>query len=386
MTYIDQEIDLVAEEFPEELAPIASRSERMRSAIILALAYLVSVALALALSAALIAFTKHSPHDAFEAMYNGSLKTKGAWGRTLEQASPLLLVALGSVIANRAGVFNIGQEGQMLIGAMAASIVALKVHGPGPLMLVLTLIAAFLGGALWSGIAALLKMWRDLDVVITTLLLIFISSQVVQYAVTRTWFLQQHNGTGIAAPQSDVVPKGVHMPIFGAAPGFYLQSGLILGLVLAGIVAWLLARTRWGFRIKLLGHNPVAARHAGVNVVTVAAAALLISGGFAGLAGGVSLTSTVYSLQPTLSNNIGWTGLLVALIARGKPITVIGVALFFGALRAGGGFLATTGIPKYLVDIIEAFLVLSTLFPPMFTTWLDRRRAARAQLPVTAAR
>jgi general nucleoside transport system permease protein len=382
MTYIDQEIDLVTEEIPVEDAPIAPRSERVRRALILVLAYAVSVAFALVLSAALIVFTKHSPHDAFEAMFNGSLKTKGAWGRTLEQASPLLLVALGAVISDRAGVFNIGQEGQMLIGAMAGTIVALKVHGPGPLMIVLVLVASFLGGAFWSGIAAGLKVWRNLDVVITTLLLIFISTQVVQFSVTRTWFLQQHNGAGIAAPQSDFVPSSVHMPIFGAAPGFYLQSGLVIGLVLAAIIAWLLARTRWGFRVKLLGHNPVAARHAGVNVVTVAAAALLVSGGLAGLAGGISLTSTVYTLQPTLSNNIGWTGLLVALIARDKPVAVVGVALFFGALRAGGGFLATTGIPKYLVDIIEAFLVLSTLFPPLFTSWLERRRVARAQLLV----
>jgi simple sugar transport system permease protein len=382
MTYIDQEIDLVTEAIPAEDAPIAPRSARTRRALILVLAYAVSVAFALALSAALIVFTKHSPHDAFEAMFNGALKTKGAWGRTLEQASPLLLVALGAVISDRAGVFNIGQEGQMLIGAMAGTIVALKVHGPGPLMIVLVLVASFLGGALWSGIAAGLKVWRNLDVVITTLLLIFISTQVVQFSVTRTWFLQQHNSAGIAAPQSDFVPSSVHMPIFGAAPGFYLQSGLVIGLVLAAIIAWLLARTRWGFRVKLLGHNPVAARHAGVNVVTVAAAALLVSGGLAGLAGGISLTSTVYTLQPTLSNNIGWTGLLVALIARDKPVAVVGVALFFGALRAGGGFLATTGIPKYLVDIIEAFLVLSTLFPPLFTSWLERRRVARAQLLV----
>jgi simple sugar transport system permease protein len=378
MTYVDQEFNLTTEFEPEEDAPIPPREIRYRNAIILVIAYTISIAIALAASALLIAATKHSPHDAFEAMFTGALKTRGAWGRTLEQASPLLLVAIGSVVANRAGVFNIGQEGQLLIGAMAGVIVALHMPGPHPLVIVLTLIAAFAGGALWSGIAAGLKAWRGVNVVITTLLLIFIAGELVQFAVTREWFLQQTNNLGIASPQSDVLSPGVRLPRFGSPPGFYLQSGLLFGVGLTILVAWLLARTRWGFRLKMLGHNPNAARHAGVSVVAVGSAALLISGGFAGLAGGVMLTSTVFSLQPSMANNIGWEGLLVALVARNRPVAVFFVAIFFGALRAGGGFLATTGIPKYLVDIIQAFLVFSTLFPPMFMSWLERRRVARS--------
>jgi simple sugar transport system permease protein len=98
------------------------------------------------------------------------------------------------------------------------------------------------------------------------------------------------------------------------------------------------------------------------------------------------LTSTVFSLQPSLANNIGWEGLLVALVARNRPIAVIFVAIFFGALRAGGGFLATTGVPKYMVQVIQAFLVLSTLFPPMFLAWRAGRRVARAGPELSAAR
>jgi simple sugar transport system permease protein len=268
---------------------------------------------------------------------------------------------------------------------MAGSIVALKLGGPTWLIVPLVLVAAFIGGALWAGIAAVLKIWRNVDVVITTLLLIFIAVQLVQFAVTRQWFLQQQQNTGIAAPQSDRFPD-IHMPRFGSPPRFYLQSGLILGLALALGLAWLLSRSRWGFRLKMLGLNPNAARRAGVSVVAVGGGALLLSGGFAGLAGGVVLTSTVFSLQPSLANNIGWEGLLVALVARNRPIAVIFVAIFFGALRAGGGFLATTGVPKYMVQVIQAFLVLSTLFPPMFLAWRAGRRVARAGPELSAAR
>jgi len=381
MTFIDQQVDITTDFEPEEDAPIPTREIRYRRAILLVVAYAVSIAVALGLSAILIAATNHSPHDAFEALYTGSLKTRGAWGRTIEQAGPLLLVALGSVIANRAGVFNIGQEGQVLIGAFAGTLVALKVPGPHHLILDLTMIAAFAGGAAWAGIAAGLNIWRGLNVVITTLLLIFIAQEFVQFAVTRAWFLQQSNALGIASPQSDIIAPGLHMPVIGSPPKFYLQSGFLVALGFTIIVAFLLARTRWGFRLKMLGHNPNAARHAGVSVVAVGGAALLISGGFAGLGGGVLLTSTVFSLQPALANNVGWEGLLVALVARNRPVAVVFVALFFGALRAGGGFLTTTGVPSYLVDVIQAFMVLATLFPPMFMSWLDRRRVRRAAAP-----
>ncbi len=385
MTSVDEEVDVIVPAYADERTLWSGGRLDWGDVVVMVLAYAVSVAVALGLSAALISLTHHSPHDAFIAMRDGAFWSKGAWGRTLEQASPLLIVALGSVIANRAGVFNIGQEGQLLIGAMAGSIVALKVGGPAGLIVPLVLVAAFIGGAIWAGIAAVLKIWRNVDVVITTLLLIFIAQQLVQFAVTRAWFLQQQENLGVAAPQSDRFPE-IHLPRFGSPPKFYLQSGLLIGIVLAIALAWLLARSRWGFRLKMLGHNPNAARRAGVSVVAVGGGALLLSGGFAGLAGGVVLTSTVFSLQPTLANNVGWEGLLVALVARNRPIAVIFVAIFFGALRAGGGFLATTGVPKYMVQVIQAFLVLSTLFPPMFMAWRANRRVARAGPELSAER
>jgi simple sugar transport system permease protein len=348
--------------------------------------YIVSALVAVGLSAILLAVTHYSPVAAIKAVYTGALGSPVAWGRTLEQTAPLLIVAVGSIVSNRAGVFNIGQEGQVLIGAMTAALVALKVPGPSPLIMAFVFVAAFAGGAIWAGIAAALKLWRNVDVIISTLLLIFIAQQVVQLAVTRAWFLQQHVGSGIASPQSDYIPNDLRPPQFGSQPHFYLQTGLLIALGLTAVFGWLIFRTRWGFRLRMLGLNPNAARRAGVSFAAVGGGALLISGGLAGVAGGVTLTSTVFTLQPTISNNIGWNGLLIALVAQNRPDAAILVALFFGALQAGGGFLATTGVPGYLVNIVQALFVLSALFPPMFLSWLDRRREARSRpaLPESA--
>jgi len=126
----------------------------------------------------------------------------------------------------------------------------------------------------------------------------------------------------------------------------------------------LLARSRWGFHLRVLGLNPVAARRAGINAAVLGGAAIVISGAFAGLAGGVVLTSTAYRLTPTISDNIGWSGLLVALVARSDCGAAVATALLFGAAEAGGSFLSTAGIPTDLVPIVQALVVLGVVLPP----------------------
>jgi simple sugar transport system permease protein len=139
-----------------------------------------------------------------------------------------------------------------------------------------------------------------------------------------------------------------------------------------------MTRTRWGFRLKMLGLNPTTARHAGVKVGLLGGLALATSGALAGLAGAMLLTSPVgtHRLQPGMSLNIGWDGLLVALVARNNPLLSIPVAVLFGVLRAGGGFLAATGVPNFLVDVVKALLVLAFVAPPVVVAMLRRRRAA----------
>jgi general nucleoside transport system permease protein len=346
------------------------------SLVVSVLLYVVSFAVVLGLAALIVAVTGHSPSGVFTDMYKGSLKDWGSIGYTLDQATPLLIVALGTIICVRAGHFNIGQEGQLTIGAMTGALVGLKVGGPGPLLLVLTLLAAAAGGALWAGIAALLRMWRGIDVVISSLLLIFVANQVLEYSVNATWLLREHNSQTTVA-QSDLLSSHRRLPRFGHYPHLNFTSGLLLALALTAILVVALGRTRWGFRLRLLGMNPTVAQRAGVSAALVGGMAIVLSGAFAGLAGGVMLTGQVYRVAPGFANNVGFDGLLVALIARNNPAAAVPVSIFFGIIVAGGGFLATSNVPADLVNIVQALLVLAAVFPPALIE-LRRYRRNRA--------
>jgi ABC-type uncharacterized transport system permease subunit len=317
---------------------------------------------ALALSAALVAVTGGSPAAALRALYQGSLADPAAWSATLLYTAPLLLVATGACVSARSGLFNIGQEGQVLVGALAGAWAGLRLAVGGPLLLACVLVCAALAGGAWAGLSALMHRWRGVDVVVSTLLMTFVAQQVVAFAATTPWLLRESRvGDAAVSAQSNKLPAGALLGSFGEYPDLVVNGGLILAVVATALVAVALDRTRWGFRLTMLGHNEVAARHAGVRVARLGGMALAVSGGLAGLAGAVLLTSPVGAnrLQPGMSVSIGWDGLLVALVARNRPLLALPVALLFGALRAGGGFLAATGVPPYLVDVVKALLVLA---------------------------
>jgi ABC-type uncharacterized transport system permease subunit len=326
--------------------------------------YLASLGVALALSGLLVQLSGFSAVDTVKALYEGSLQTGGSLGQTLDEATPLLLVAIGSIICAQAGIFNIGQEGQLIIGAMAATWVALYVPGPGVLVLVLSLVAAAGGGAVWAGIAGVLYYRRRVDVVICTLLLVFLAQQLVAFALGRSYLLQETARPGqTVLPQSDLLPENERLPRLGSYPDFNVGTGVFIALAAAFLVGVVLRYGRWGFHLRVLGLSPAVARRSGVRAALLGTMAVVLSGAFAGLAGGVMLTGDAYRLQEGLSDDVGWQGLLVALVARNQPAVAVPVALFFGALRAGGGFLAATGVPRYLVSIVTALLVLAAVFP-----------------------
>ncbi|MFI6586959.1 ABC transporter permease [Embleya sp. NPDC050493] len=370
---------LISERAPAVAAPPAGPRRRLRIADPRTpLLYAASLSTALVLAGLLIALVGQSPWDAASAMYDGSLADGAAIGQSIDQAAPLLLVAIGSVIAARAGIFNIGQEGQLLVGAAVGAAIALFTPGPGPLVLMLALLGAAVGGALWAAIAALLFYWRGVAVVISTLLLIFVANQAVSYAVNSPSLLREKAVAGqVTTSQTDMLAESVWLPRIGEYPDFNIGAGIFIALVLAVGTSVVLVRSRLGFRVRMLGLNPKAAHRAGVGAVLIGGGALLASGAFAGLAGGVMLTGSGHRMQDGFADNVGFDGLLVALVARDKPMLAVPVALFFGALRAGGGFLSATGVPRYIVAVVTALLVLATVFPAAYAE-VRRRRTAGA--------
>lgn len=338
--------------------------------------YVAAFAVALVLSGTLVIVTGGSALDVFQALWDGSVNGWTSFGLTIDESVPVLVVALGVIVATRAGIVNIGPEGQLLIGGLAGAAAAIKLPVPDWMLVPATLICAALGGALWAGIAAVLQYKSKVDVVISTLLLNLVAVQVVSFAVGRSYLLQEQTDGSFAAPQSDQIPSAARLPIIGTQGSLRFSTGVFIAIALLVVVGVLVTRSRWGFRLRMLGLNAEAAHRVGIRAAIVGGGALIVSGATAGLAGGIVLSDRVFRIQSGFSNNLGYNGLLVALIARRNPWAAVPAALLFGVLRAGGGFVSTTGVPRYVVDIMQALIVLAALFPPLLEE-IRVRRAAR---------
>lgn len=334
--------------------------------------YALSITCALALSAVLIAITGGPWQKVLSAFLDGSIRRPGRWGITLTEAAPLLIVALGAIISARAGLVNIGQEGQLTVGAACAMLVGS--HTSGPLALLAVLAAGVAGGALWAGIAALLRYWRRVPEVISTLLLVFVAGQATGYLLTRSFLLLQTDGSGARLQTSKQLTAGTRI---GAITlfGNRIPWSVAVAVILAVVVSVALHRTRFGFRLRVLGSNPRTAQRIGVPIVVAGASALMLGGALAGLAGGAMLAAGAanYRFTPGFANNVGWQGLLVALVARNRPLACIPVAMVFAMLRTGSSFLAATGVARSIVEVVRALLVLALLLPPAALEWNKRR-------------
>lgn len=354
---------------------------RAREASVVAGLYIASVAVALIASATLVAITGGSSLEVFSALLDGSLRAPGRWGDTLGVAVPLVFVGLGTVIGGRAGLINIGQEGQLTFGAAVAMFAGINLPGPGGLALVLMLLVGLAAGAFWSGIAGVLLYWRRVPEVLTTLLLVTVAAQVVGFALQRPWLLlapiEGRSSRNIVSEQLDATRRIGRIELFGNE--FPISALFALGFVV--LVALVLGRTVWGFRLRMLGRNPRTAQRAGVSEWRYGMIGLMLSGGFAGLAGSVMVAGGDfgnYRLVPGFAVNIGFDGLLVALVARQRPVLVVPLALVFACLRTGSGFLAATGVEREITQIVQSLLVLALLVPPAILFIRERRRALAA--------
>lgn len=338
--------------------------------------YVLSIGTALLISAALVAATGGSPSAVLSALLNGSLGSPGAWGVTLTTMAPLLIVATGTIIATRAGLVNIGQEGQVLLGAVFAAYFATRLPGPGPVVLVLSFFAAAIGGGLWAGIAAWMRVKRSVPEVLSTLLLVFISFPLALLGLRHRSLLLDRDDTRINHVNSgDQIPEDTLLPdlhLFGND----IDSGIFLGVVLAVALSWLLNRTLLGFRVRMLGLNPRTAQRFGVASDRYLAGCLVASGAFAGVAGAVLLHGGASGDRVTggMSNNFGWDGLLVALLARDKISRVVPMAFVFAMLRTGSSFLASTGVDRKMTNVVQALLVLALLLPAAIAAMQSRRK------------
>jgi general nucleoside transport system permease protein len=336
------------------------------SALALLVAFLVS-ALVIALAGA-------NPAVALRALAAGAFGSTDGWSEVGVRTCPLLLTGLGVAIAFRAAIWNIGAEGQLLVGAVAVAWLGTHTGAlPGWLATPLVLAAAALGGALWATIAGVLKAARGVDEVISTIVLNFIAIGLVGYAVHGPLMEAAAN-----YPQSDAVAVAARLPRL--VSGYRVHAGLLIALAAAGFAELLLFRTVLGFSMRAAGLNPVAARLAGLRVTRALLGALAISGALAGLAGGIEVSAVTFRVYDQFSPGYGFTAIAVALLGRLHPAGVILAAVFFAALDVGSAAMQrSAGVSSVLVSIVQATVIFS-LIAVEAQTW-QRRRAGRPQGP-----
>lgn len=360
-------------------SPSRRRILRLSELVVL---YVACVSAALVLSALLVAVTGGSWRAVFAALLDGSVRNPGRWGTTIGVFAPLLLVALGTIVNVKAGLINIGQEGQLLIGGAFAAFVLIHLDIPGALLLVVSTLVGIAAGAIWASVAAGLRYWRNVPEVLTSLLLVLVASQVVGYGFRFDSLLLEplSEGRSLQVQQTPLVPDGARLErvtIFGNE----FPISAFVAVALAGVIAFLVTHTVWGLRLRALGRNPRVAHRAGVSAARFGMGSMLVSGALAGLAGAFMLTGGdfgAYRYSPGFAVNIGWTGLLVALVSRGRALFAIPIAFVFASLRTGSGFLAATGVERRITDVVQALLVLALLVPAAVLFIRERRRAAAA--------
>ncbi|HEX2441187.1 MAG TPA: ABC transporter permease [Methylomirabilota bacterium] len=310
----------------------------------------------------LVAATGASIGEAIAAFWDGMLGSTFALGASINRAVALTLVGLGFILANRANLTNVGAEGQLAVGGMMAT--ALALHGAERLPLGLATIWPLLGGALagalWAGIAGALRVRRGTNEVISTLLLTFIALLMVYGSVQSEKLLRQPMTSAATLPESLEIPARTKLPTLLADPSSPLHVGVVLaGLATVG-VALALTKTAFGVRLRAVGLNELAARRAGVRAGRLIVVALLVAGGLGGLAGAIMIQGEQYILKSGFTSGYGFDGLVVGLLARGSALGVVAGALLFGFLRSGGlSMEISAGVPAAVVMIIQGLIVIA---------------------------
>ena len=306
--------------------------------------------------AAILAAAGFNLQRAAAALLSGSL---GSWyaltSGTFLRATPLILTGLAVAIAFRAGVFNIGAEGQFLIGAAVAATVALSLPSLPTIALVpAVLIGGVVGGAAWAWIAAEMRLRFHVLEVISTIMLNFIAAYLISYLVRGPLQESTH-----VYPQTSAIAAAAHLPRFGSASRLHIGFGIAVASCVAAW--WFIRHTAAGFRLRVVGTSPTAARSAGlIDVDAVTLRAFLVSGGLAGLAGAIEVCGVTYALYENISPGYGYTAIAVALVARLDAAAVIAAGILFGALEAGAAAMQRdAGVPSVVVSIVEAAVILA---------------------------
>jgi simple sugar transport system permease protein len=332
----------------------------------------VSVLLALAIGGLLIWAQGVNPLTAYATLLGNALGSLDGLERTMEKTTPLIFTGLAVVVGLRTGLFNIGAQGQLLVGAIGAAWAGYNFELPPLVHLPFAALFGILCGAAWGSIAGALRAYRNVSEVITTIMLNSIAIALVDYLASRP--LKEPDQPLSRTP---LILESAVLPYLGPIP-----LGFVLALLVSFFFGWYLVRTTQGFRFNTVGLNPSAARYAGISVKGTILLAMAVSGGLAGLGGAVETLGITGRFEPAFNIGLGFDGITIALLARANPIATIPAALLVGALRAGSSALQfKTGIEPEVVSVILA-LTLLFVAAPIVGRVLTRNRKTKSEVVV----
>jgi len=378
LTESERAAELAIAERQEEERRYVLEQQRIDRAIKIATPF-ISVAIALLIGSVVILLSGHSPIEAYSAMFFGAFGGTRQIGETLLRATPLIFTGLAVAYGFRAGLFNIGAEGQLFLGGLAAAFMGVKLGGlPWAASVPLVILCAALAGAAWAFIPALMKAKIGAHEVITTMMFTYIGRYFVSWVVTGPF---KDEG---AIPQTPMLPVSSQLPALSKVFPFIQPNrahlGIVLGVVAAILVWWILKYTVLGFEARAVGFNPFASETGGISVSSTTIKSLCLSGSLAGLAGAVEVMGVHYRLFDQFSSGFGFTGIAVALLAKNNPIGVLAAAVLFGSLSAGAGTMQLeAGVSQKVISIIQGtiiFLVGAETIVTWFVAKARRKKGA----------
>jgi len=322
-----------------------------------------AVVLAFLFGAAIVASTGNSPPGVYLSMLRGTFGSWYALSETVVKAIPLMLTSLGVGVAMKMRLWNIGAAGQLLMGAFAATWLALAFPElPTAIMLPALILISFAAGGLWAGLAALPRAIWGISEIITTLMLNYVAALWIRYLVQGPW----RDPILVLYPFSAEFPPSAK---FASLADTRIHLGLLIAVVIALILLAVFHRTRWGYEVRVIGASPVAARYAGMDVFRNILIAMIVSGGISGIAGMSELSGVFYRLQDNLAAGVGYTAIIIAALAQGNPIGILIVSFLFASLQVGGTAAQTAGISASIAYMLQGAVLFFVLGGDFFVRY-----------------
>ena len=321
---------------------------------------ILSICCAFLFCGVLILLFGNNPLTVYLKMFNGAFGTWGRFSTTLTKSIPLMLCGFAISLAFKAQLVNVGAEGQMLLGAWAAAGVALFCDFiPAFLILPAMMLAAMLAGAIWASFAAIPKAYLNVNEILLTLMFNYVAIHFLDYFIYGPW----RDPHGNNMPYTAKFLPEQRLPDIGIG----VHSGILIAIVTAAVLFLIFHRSVWGYRIRVLGESQKAAHYAGINIPGNIIMTFCLSGAIAGMAGFVEASGTVGLLQAGISNNAGYTGIIIAYLSKFDPLIVLLVSILLGGMQAGGYSMQIAGLPVQIVTMIQGSILLFVLGGEFFT-------------------